>query len=89
MTDLHADDPMGKAANDAALLASGMDVLLLSASSKHHGRQARAAYLERAFRQWQSLCRAMSRLEQSAPNIVRQANDQDAQLTDFMERNQR
>lgn len=82
---LHADDPMGKSANDAALLASGLDVLLLSAASKRQDRKARAAYLERAFVQWQALCRAMSRLEQSAPNIARQATQQDAKITDFME----
>jgi hypothetical protein len=84
---LHAEDSMGKAANDAALLASGLDVLLLLAASRRVDRKARVTNLERAFVQWQALCRAMSRLEQAAPNAFRQAHTEDANINDFRERN--
>jgi hypothetical protein len=82
---LHADDPMGAAAHNAAILASGLDYRLLGASSKDLDRETRAELLRKALQQWPILCRAMSALQEAAPNIARQAQRRDEDLKDFVE----
>lgn len=82
---LHAADPMGEAARGAAMLLQRFDVRLLAAASPTADRELRAANLRLALEQWPKLCRAMSRLQEAAPNINREAQEADARMVDFME----
>jgi len=82
---LHANDAMGKAANEAAMVASLLDYRLLVASSPIKSREERAEALRKALVQWPSLCRAMADLERAAPNIAEQARTEAASISDFVE----
>jgi len=82
----HANDQMGKAAHDAAMLASGFDFALLGAASPTTTRELRTANLERALTIWPALCQRMAILEACAPNTSRKAYDQAAKLRDVVER---
>jgi hypothetical protein len=80
---MHATDSMGEAAHKVALLLTGFDLELLAASSPSLDRPTRADNLRRALVRWPAICRAMAQLEQTAPNVTRQAMDADAQAQDF------
>lgn len=82
---LHAPDPMGEAAHDAAMFASGLDFHLLAACSPNLSREQRAAALERAYRQWMPLCRAFAKLFEVAPNTAARAEHHDGMIRDFIE----
>lgn len=85
MKPLHATDPMGSAANRAALAAHMLDFWLLSAGSPSLAREERAAAAERAFRIWFPLVRAMTALEQAAPNAAERARQADLKVRDWIE----
>jgi hypothetical protein len=87
MTELHAPDPMGQAAHQAAMFATKLDVDLLTAASPTAAKDVRAAAIERAFRKYLPLVRAFTELQNAAPNAFRQAHTEDANITDFRERN--
>lgn len=84
---LHAPDPMGKAAHRAAMCIAGADMDLLTACGAAPGltREQRAEALERFARKWAPLCRAVSELQQAAPNAFRKALEHDARTQDFVE----
>lgn len=82
---VHAPDEMGVAAHEAAMFASGLDLLLLAASSPTLDRAKRADALRKALRQWQPLCRAMSKLGMVAPGASTQAEADDGQLRDWID----
>lgn len=86
MSPLHAPDQMGTAAHEAAVFASGLDLLLLAASSPTLDRTKRAEAARKAQRQWFSLVRAMSRFSMTAPTASQQAEADDAQMMDWIER---
>jgi hypothetical protein len=79
-------DAMGKAANNAAMMASKFDFYLLAASSPDLDRERRSASLEKAFANWPKICRAMAELERIAPNAAAKGAEQDARIQDFMDR---
>lgn len=83
---LHADDPMGEAAHAAAMMLLRLDVRLLGASSPNLDRPTRAENLRKALEQWPKLCRAMSKLQEVAPNVSREAEAADADMLDFIQR---
>lgn len=83
--DLHAPDPVGKAAHDAALLALDLDRRLLVASSPMAQRNVRAAALSQLFEQWPKLCRAMATLEAEAPTTAATGQQADATMRDWIE----
>lgn len=72
MTKTWAEDPMGLAANEAAISAHLFQFRLLGASSAYATREQRAASLRAVFEQWPHICAAMEELADSAPNIARE-----------------
>lgn len=85
MKPLHAPDPMGSAANHAALAALRLDFHLLAAGSAKLSREDRAEHVEKALRIWFPLVRAMSELERAAPNAAERARLEDHKVRDFVE----
>lgn len=85
MTDAGPPDRMAAAARKAAVCDTRLGFHLLAASSAEVTREERAKHLERAFRIWRPLARAMSELEQIAPNAARQAAEDDAKAQDFIQ----
>lgn len=82
---LHAPDPMGKAAFKASQMFHRFGEHLLVASSPSASREERAEAALRAFSAWPKICRAMAALEDAAPNAARAGRDADAKTQDFIE----
>jgi hypothetical protein len=72
LTENTAPDVMGHAARKAAILATTLDFKLLGAASAGLSREERYANAVRAFSQFRALARAMSALEEAAPNAARE-----------------
>jgi hypothetical protein len=85
MNPLHAPDPMGKAAHEAAMFAHLLDFRLLAAASPSLPREERAASLRKALTQWPKLCRAMSELAMTAPATSSQAEADDTAMRDWID----
>lgn len=79
-------DSMAQAAQTAAGFASKLDFYLLGAASMSASREERGACLQRVFRQWAPLVRAMSALEAAAPNARDAAYAEDGRVRDIAER---
>lgn len=67
---LHAPDKMGRAANKAALMVTGLDFKLLGAASPNLTREQRSENARKAFSQWEALRRSMEALEAVAPSAA-------------------
>jgi hypothetical protein len=77
---------IAQAAKTAAVADTMLGFHLHAAAIPGASREEIAERLERAFRIWFTLARAMSELEQIAPNAARQAAAEDAKAQDFIER---
>lgn len=82
---LHAPDPAGKAAHDAAMMGSALQFSLLAASSPLATREQRAEAYADAFTAWPKLCRAMAALGQLAPASREAGEAWDAALREWAE----
>lgn len=85
MIQLHANDHMGEAANNAGVAAHLLDFHLLAAGSDRLSRAERAKHAEKAMRIWFPLVRAMTALEQAAPNAAERARQADLKVRDWIE----
>jgi hypothetical protein len=83
---LHAPDPVGDAAHDAAMVADAVTYGLLAASSPSLPLDARRTALEKLFAAWPSLCRTMADLEAAAPRSAAIGAEIAAKLRDHVDR---
>lgn len=82
---LHAPDPMGRAAHKAALCVGRLERRLLLASGTETSREARYAFAREAFTQWRQLCQAMAAFEASAPHAAEEGYAYAERLKDVIE----